>query len=169
MPQLMSSRKAAEMLGKSPATLKRWRYEGVGPDYVVTEGSVSYDVAVLEEYIRKNTRVPSVRAAMENARVPKSGDLCSECGLQRRVPYSDRQRCDVVCRFPLGQPLREHGNLHATGTRDRIQHPANCENYSQCHGQRNSLQRARTANLSLNRLFSVFGLPCVRRSGAVNA
>jgi len=32
------------------------------------EGRVSYDVAVLLEYIRQNTRVPSVRAAMEEAR-----------------------------------------------------------------------------------------------------
>jgi hypothetical protein len=56
------------MLGKSPATLRRWRYEGVGPNYVSVEGSVMYDDAVLEEYIQKNTRVPSVRAAMEEAR-----------------------------------------------------------------------------------------------------
>ena len=59
---------AAEILGRSPATLKRWRYEGIGPDYVAMEGRVSYDVAVLLEYIRQNTRVPSVRAAMEETR-----------------------------------------------------------------------------------------------------
>jgi hypothetical protein len=50
---------------QSPDTLRRWRYEGIGPNYVKMEGSVSYDIAVLEEYIRKNTRVPSVRAEME--------------------------------------------------------------------------------------------------------
>lgn len=68
MPRLITTREAAEVLGKSAATLRRWRYEGIGPDYVAIEGSVMYDVAVLEEYVRKNTRVPSVRAAMENAR-----------------------------------------------------------------------------------------------------
>jgi predicted DNA-binding transcriptional regulator AlpA len=68
MPRLITTREAAKVLGKSAATIRRWRYEGVGPNYVVLEGSVMYDVAVLEEYIRKNTRVPSVRAAMENAR-----------------------------------------------------------------------------------------------------
>lgn len=68
MLRLITARKAAEMLGKSPATLKQWRYMGIGPDYVKMEGSIMYDVAVLEEYILKNTRVPSVRAARENAR-----------------------------------------------------------------------------------------------------
>ena len=68
IPQLVNTRKAAEILGRAAATLKRWRYEGIGPDYVEMEGRVSYDVAVLLEYIRQNTRVPSVRAAMEEAR-----------------------------------------------------------------------------------------------------
>ena len=68
VPQLVDSRKAAEILGRSPATLKRWRHEGIGPNWIEIEGRVSYDVAVLLEYIRKNTRVASVRAAMEDAR-----------------------------------------------------------------------------------------------------
>ena len=68
IPQLVNTREAAKVLGRSPATLKRWRYEGIGPDYVEMEGRVSYDVAVLLEYIRQNTRVPSVRAAMEESR-----------------------------------------------------------------------------------------------------
>jgi len=68
IPQLVNTRKAAEILGRSPATLKRWRYEGIGPDYVEMEGRVSYDVAVLLEYIRQNTRATSVRAAMEETR-----------------------------------------------------------------------------------------------------
>jgi hypothetical protein len=68
IPQLVDTRKAAQMLGRSPATLKRWRSEGIGPDWIELEGRVSYDVSVLLEYIRKNTRVASVRAAMEEAR-----------------------------------------------------------------------------------------------------
>ena len=68
IPRLVNTRKAAEILGRSPATLKRWRYEGVGPAYVEIEGRVSYDVAVLIEYINVNTRVPSVRAYMEESR-----------------------------------------------------------------------------------------------------
>ena len=68
LPQLVPTARAAEILGRSPATLKRWRYEGVGPDYVEIEGRVRYDVNVLLEFIRKNTRVPSVRAAVEETR-----------------------------------------------------------------------------------------------------
>ncbi len=68
VPKLVDGRKAAEILGRSPATLKRWRYEGIGPDWIEFEGRVSYDVGVLLEYIRKNTRVASVRAAMEETR-----------------------------------------------------------------------------------------------------
>jgi hypothetical protein len=68
VPQLVDTTKAAEILGRSPATLKRWRYEGVGPKWIEMEGRVSYDVGVLLEYIRRNTRIPSVTAALEEAR-----------------------------------------------------------------------------------------------------
>ncbi len=36
--------------------------------WIELQGRVSYDVNVLLEYIQKNTRVASVRAAMEEAR-----------------------------------------------------------------------------------------------------
>jgi hypothetical protein len=68
IPELVDTRRAAKILGRSPNTLKRWRYEGVGPDYVVIRGRVLYDIVVLLEFIRENTRVPSVRAAMETFR-----------------------------------------------------------------------------------------------------
>jgi hypothetical protein len=68
IPQLVDTHGAAEILARSPATLKRWRCEGVGPDWIEIEGRVSYDVRVLLEYIQRNTRVASVRAAMEEAR-----------------------------------------------------------------------------------------------------
>ncbi len=67
IPELVNSRRAAEILGKSVATLKRWRYEGVGPNWVAMEGSIMYDVAVLLDYIKRNTKVASVRAAWEEA------------------------------------------------------------------------------------------------------
>jgi hypothetical protein len=68
LPHLVNTQKAAELLGRSTATLKRWRAEGVGPNWIELQGRVSYDVNVLLEYIQKNTRVASVRAAMEEAR-----------------------------------------------------------------------------------------------------
>jgi hypothetical protein len=67
-PEFIATKRAAEILGRSPATLKSWRYEGTGPEYVEIEGRVRYDVRVLLDYIKRNTRVPSVRAAMEESR-----------------------------------------------------------------------------------------------------
>jgi len=68
IPELVDTHRAAEILGRSAATLKRWRCEGTGPSWIEIEGRVSYDVAVLLEYIRRNTRTPSVRAMLEDAR-----------------------------------------------------------------------------------------------------
>jgi predicted site-specific integrase-resolvase len=68
MPHLVNTHEAAEILGRSAATLKRWRAEGVGPNWIELQGRVSYDVNVLLEYIRRNTRVASVRAALEESR-----------------------------------------------------------------------------------------------------
>ena len=67
-PTLVDTREAAKILGRSDATLKRWRYEGTGPNWIELQGRVSYDVSVLLEFIRGNTRVASVRAAMEEIR-----------------------------------------------------------------------------------------------------
>jgi hypothetical protein len=67
-PQLVDTRQAAKILGRSPATLKRWRCEGIGPNFILIERRVSYDVKSLLEYLKRNTRVPSVRAAMETSR-----------------------------------------------------------------------------------------------------
>jgi integrase len=37
IPRIVNTRRAAEILGRSPNTLKRWRYEGVGPDWIEIE------------------------------------------------------------------------------------------------------------------------------------
>jgi hypothetical protein len=67
--RLVSTRNAAEILGRSPGTLKRWWHEGIGgPNWIELEGKVSYDVGALLDYIQKNMRVASVRAAMEETR-----------------------------------------------------------------------------------------------------
>ena len=68
LPELVDTHEAAKILGRSAVTLKRWRHEGIGPNWIELEGRVSYDLAVLSEYIRRNTRVASVRAAMEETR-----------------------------------------------------------------------------------------------------
>jgi hypothetical protein len=67
-PRLVDSKAAGKIIGRSANTLKRWRYEGVGPGYVSIQGRVRYDVAVLLRFIEENTRVPSVRAYVEESR-----------------------------------------------------------------------------------------------------
>jgi hypothetical protein len=71
MPQLVDQKVAAEMLAVTPHTMERWRYEGVGPEYIKIgsgrRGIVRYDVRVLLAFIRANTHVPSVRAAQDSA------------------------------------------------------------------------------------------------------
>ena len=59
IPRLVNTRKAAEILCRSSATLKRWRYEGVGPSWIELRGRVFYDVSVLLEYIKKSVRTPA--------------------------------------------------------------------------------------------------------------
>jgi len=68
MPQLVNTHQADEILGRSAATLKRWRADGVGPNWIELHGRVSYDVCVFLRYIEQNTRVASVRDRMEEAR-----------------------------------------------------------------------------------------------------
>lgn len=65
VPQLVNTREAAKILGRSTATLKRWRYEKTGPNYILIEGRISYDVKILLEYLRRNTHVTSAWADME--------------------------------------------------------------------------------------------------------
>lgn len=71
MPELIDQKAAAKTLGVTPHTMERWRYEGVGPEYIKIgsgrRGIVRYDVRVLLAFIRANTHVPSVRAAQDSA------------------------------------------------------------------------------------------------------
>jgi hypothetical protein len=62
--EMVNSEAAAKIVGRSPDTLKRWRYEGIGPKYTSYRGRVRYDRSVLIEFNKENTRMPSVRAAM---------------------------------------------------------------------------------------------------------
>ena len=65
LPELVDTREAARILGRSPATLRRWRGEGIGPNFIQIHSRIRYDVSILLEFIKLNERVPSVRAAME--------------------------------------------------------------------------------------------------------
>ncbi|HTW81431.1 MAG TPA: hypothetical protein VME23_17935 [Terracidiphilus sp.] len=67
-PETVTTPVAAKIVGRSADTLKRWRYEGVGPEYIVFRHRVRYDIRVLTRFNEENTRMPSVRAAMEAER-----------------------------------------------------------------------------------------------------
>jgi predicted DNA-binding transcriptional regulator AlpA len=66
MTKLISTKEAAEMLGTTEGTLKSWRARQTGPNWVKLGASVRYDVADLLDYIKRNTRFPSVRALVED-------------------------------------------------------------------------------------------------------
>jgi hypothetical protein len=66
--KLIDTKAAAEMLALPEGTLKGWRSREVGPKWVKLGRDVRYDVADLLDYVRKNTRVPSVRAFVEEKR-----------------------------------------------------------------------------------------------------
>lgn len=67
VPHLVDTKEAAKILGRSPATLKRWRQQGIGPDWIEIEKRISYDRRILLEFIQQNTKKASVRAAMEDS------------------------------------------------------------------------------------------------------
>jgi predicted DNA-binding transcriptional regulator AlpA len=66
MNKPISTKEAAAMLGTTEGTLKSWRARGTGPDRVKLGAAVRYDVAHLLDFIKKNTRTPSVRALVED-------------------------------------------------------------------------------------------------------
>jgi hypothetical protein len=68
MKRLIATAEAAEMLGTTVGTLKSWRSRGVGPKWVKLGAAVRYDIEELLDFIKRNTRVPSVRALVEERR-----------------------------------------------------------------------------------------------------
>lgn len=65
MTKLMTPKQAAEMLQKPVGTMKRWRVEGIGPNYVKIGRDVRYKLSDLEAYIDEHTHVSAVREIME--------------------------------------------------------------------------------------------------------
>ena len=52
---LIPSRKAAEMLGIAPQTLRAWRMRGCSPEYVRMANHVYYRRSVIDAFIDVNT------------------------------------------------------------------------------------------------------------------
>ena len=56
---LLTTKKAAEMMGRSPATLRSWRCSKIGPPFVrLTTRSVMYDEKDIEKYIAERRSTP---------------------------------------------------------------------------------------------------------------
>jgi predicted DNA-binding transcriptional regulator AlpA len=61
VPQLLSSKQAARMLGVSESTLRYWRSSETGPPWVKLGRRALYDVADLVEFVARRRQNPSVR------------------------------------------------------------------------------------------------------------
>jgi predicted site-specific integrase-resolvase len=53
---LLNQAEAAQLLGLSPNTLRRWRHEGRGPTWVRLEGAVRYAPEALDEFVAAGRR-----------------------------------------------------------------------------------------------------------------
>lgn len=63
--ELLSPQQAAEILRKSPSTLKKWRAQRMGPPYIQNGGTIEYLLSDLEDYRLRFRRL-----------VPKGGTTC---------------------------------------------------------------------------------------------
>ena len=61
LPQLVSSKQAASVLGIPEGTLRYWRCIGTGPAWVKLGRRTLYSVADLIEFVARGRRDPSVR------------------------------------------------------------------------------------------------------------
>ena len=51
MSTRLNTRETADYLRVSVSTIKRWRREGVGPEYLRIEGRISYEQTAIDKYI----------------------------------------------------------------------------------------------------------------------
>jgi Helix-turn-helix domain len=58
----MSEAQVAEMLGKPPRTLRRWRYLGIGPKYLKVGATVRYRASDLEARLEAQEQEPAAGA-----------------------------------------------------------------------------------------------------------
>jgi hypothetical protein len=56
--QFLTQRELAERWKKRPRTLERWRWLGVGPEYIKAEGGVRYPLSRVQAYERERLKRP---------------------------------------------------------------------------------------------------------------
>jgi hypothetical protein len=62
----VSDRVAAEIIGSTPSTMRRWRYEERGPRYVKCGSTVRYRVSWLKEFLDAHTVETRDSSALSN-------------------------------------------------------------------------------------------------------
>ena len=67
--KLLTTSAISDLLAVPAGTLRYWRKLGLAPPWVKRERSIRYLAADVEQYIQRNRRIPSVRAAVEEKRV----------------------------------------------------------------------------------------------------
>ena len=71
---LLTETETANVLSLKVATLRRWRWEGKGPQYLKIGNAVRYDPAVIERYIEESRRSSTSQAhSQPNLRSAPSG------------------------------------------------------------------------------------------------
>jgi hypothetical protein len=74
--KLLSPEQVAEILGKNPDTLRRWRKRGIGPRYFVLDGhTVRYSVKDLEEYLSQHAPATPGHAAAVKIEFERAGHV----------------------------------------------------------------------------------------------
>ena len=66
--RFITENEAAEYLCLSPATLRRWRWAGKGPEFVKIGGAVRYDPVDIDAFIEQGRRRSTGDHELEEAR-----------------------------------------------------------------------------------------------------
>lgn len=72
--QLITEKHAAEIIATPPGTLRYWRHQGKGPNYIRLVGRIKYDLAEVIDFIDRHRHAFSVRASNGE----KNGDLLAK-------------------------------------------------------------------------------------------
>ena len=59
LPNLLTTAKAAEYLGRSPLTLTDWRFRRIGPPWVKMEGGIRYNAETLRVWLEEREGGPA--------------------------------------------------------------------------------------------------------------
>ena len=63
---LLSSGRAAELIGNHPKTLEKWRSRGIGPRFLRVGGRVRYRQADIEQFLNEAVIDPAAAATARN-------------------------------------------------------------------------------------------------------